>query len=509
MARTTAMSRRTFIAATATASAAASLVAAPALADEAPAEAPAPWQTDIYEEAAAPVDATEELACDIVVVGTGISGMSAAVEAAEAGMDVVVLEKRDIVGGDSSICSGNYYCCGAAKQDEMGYTDYGTPADIAQFYMDQSDGDANMDICMLVAENGGAGMDWLVAHGADFDKKPGEGVSDRSMLSVNGGSGIVDALVAAAEAAGARIMMGTRVVEVLMEDGAVAGVRARQGSTEYVVSAKAVVLATGGFDGQDWSKERYAKGAVGWHTFSSPANTGDGIELAKAAGALTILKGGLSQIHLVGHEPLPLPDPHSSLRIVPKGVYLSDLGYRCANESMTSQFDYFVPFVRSGRAKYFIICDSQVPEATLALIEEAVELGVAAKADTVEAVAEAAGLPVYTAVKSVERYNELAEAGVDEDFGKNPDDLVKIEAAPFYAIQITANTNDSFGAVPISTKAEALDADRNPVPGLYAVGTLGNVELFYLRYAVSGASLCMGTVTGRIAAQSAMEYIGA
>ena len=54
-----------------------------------------------------------------------------------------------------------------------------------------------------------------------------------------------------------------------------------------------------------------------------------------------------------------------------------------------------------------------------------------------------------------------------------------------------------------------LDADRKPVPGLYAGGTLGNAELFYMRYAVGGSSMCMGTVTGRIAAQSALEYYGA
>lgn len=86
--------------------------------------------------------------------------------------------------------------------------------------------------------------------------------------------------------------------------------------------------------------------------------------------------------------------------------------------------------------------------------------------------------------------------------------LAVLDRGPFYAIQITPYTNDSFGTVPISTKAECVDADRNPVPGLYAAGTLGNVEMFYLRYAVSGASLCMGTVTGRTAAQSAMEYLG-
>ncbi|MDD6693157.1 MAG: FAD-binding protein, partial [Olsenella sp.] len=118
----------------------------------------------------------------------------------------------------------------------------------------------------------GEGMDWLVAHGCDFDKKPGKNVSDRSMLSTSGGMGLVDALVAAAEAAGAQIMMETRAVEVLTDGGAVSGLVARRGDVEVRIAAGAVVLATGGFDGQDWSKEAYAKGAVGWHTFSSPAN---------------------------------------------------------------------------------------------------------------------------------------------------------------------------------------------------------------------------------------------
>lgn len=460
----------------------------------------------IQAAAEKPADKQETKDADLVVVGSGIAGMSAAVEASRAGAKVIVLEKHTVTGGDSSICSGNFYCCGSKKQDELGYTDYGTPEEIAQFYFDQSDGDANMDICRLVAENGGEAMDWLVEMGCDFDKKPEEGATDRSMLSTTGGKGLVDTLIAEAEKNGVELMMETRAVEVIMDDGAATGVKARQGSTEYVINAKAVMLACGGFDGQDWSKELYAPGAVGWHTFSSPSNTGDGIELARQAGAMVLLKGGLSQIHLVGHEPLPLNDELSSLRMVNTGVFVTDLGYRCANESMTSQFDYFTPFVQSGRKKFFIICDSQLPEKRLELVKKGVEKGVVNTADTIEALAEEAGLPSYPLVKTVEKYNALCEAGEDADFHKKPEDLQALTQAPFYAIQITPNTNDSFGALAISTKAEVLDENRQPVPGLYAGGTLGNAELFYLRYAVSGASLCMGTVTGRIAAQSALEY---
>lgn len=453
-------------------------------------------------------DSTESKSADIVVIGSGIAGMSAAVEASNAGASVIVLEKSSITGGDSSICSGNFYCCGSKTQDDLGYTDYGTPQEIADFFYAQSDEDANREICELVANEGGEAMDWLVSLGCEFDKKPEGNASDRSMLSTTGGKGIVDTLIENAEANGVELMMETRAVQILMNGGSVSGVIARQGRTEYEITAKAIVLASGGFDGQDWSKELYAPGAVGWHTFSSPDNTGDGIELAREAGAQILLKGGLSQIHLVGRDPLPLNDELSVLRMVNSGVFVSDLGYRCANESMTSQFDYFTPFVQSGRDSFTIICDSKQSDERMELIQKGVTAKVVDTADTIEELAVKTDLPPYILAKTIEKYNKLCEQGEDTDFGKNPEDLVKLDQAPFYAIQITPNTNDSFGAVPINTKAEALDDDRNPVPGLYAAGTIANPELFYMRYAVSGSSLCMGTVTGRKAAQNAIEYYG-
>lgn len=463
----------------------------------------------IHAHAERPVDSTEAKEADIVVVGSGIAGMSCAVEASLAGAKVIVLEKSGITGGDSSICTGNFYCCGSAKQDAMGYSDYGTPQEIADFLYKQSDGDANMEICQLVAEKGGEAMDWLVGFGCDFDKKAGENISDRSMVSVDGGKGIIDRLVGVAEENGAEVMMETRAIALVTDGDKVVGVTARCGNVQYDISAKAVMLATGGFDGQDWSKEMYAPGTVGWHTFSNPDNTGDGIELAKQTKANVILKGGLSQIHLVGKDPKPLNDELSALRMINTGVFVTDLGYRCANESMTSQFDYFTPFVQSGRKEFFIICDSQQPEARLGLLEKGVADGVVNKADTIESLAEDAGLPSYPLFKTIEHYNALCDAGEDSDFHKLPADLQRVENAPFYAVQITPNTNDSFGQLAISTKAEVLDAERKPVPGLYAGGTLANAELFYMRYAVSGASMCMGTVTGRIAAQEAMKYYGA
>ena len=462
----------------------------------------------IYVEAEKPVEKTEEIDTDIVIIGSGIAGMSAALQASLGKAKVTVLEKHTVGGGNSSLCGGNFYCCGSKKQDELGYSDYGTPEEVAQFYYDRSEGDASMEMCRLVAERGGEAMDWLVSFGCDFDKKPGEGISDRCMVSTTKGKGIVDVLTEEATKNGTEVMMETRAIEIIMDGGKATGVRARKGSTEYIVNAKAVIMASGGFDGQSWSKAMYAPGVADWHTYSSPGNTGDGIELAKQAGALTMVKCGFDQVHQVGKTPIDSHSEASTLRMINTGVYISDLGYRCANESMNIQFDYLTPFVRSGRNSFFIICDSQQSEKRMSLLEEGVELGAVHKADTLEELIEMTGVPPYPAKKTLERYNALCEQGEDVDFGKDPADLQKIEQGPFYAVQIIPSTTDSFGSLPITTKTEVVDPDRNPIPGLYAAGTIGNVELFYEHYPISGASLCMGTVSGRIAAEEAIKYYG-
>lgn len=157
------VSRRAFVAG-ATAStlvAGSALIGSTAHADVAPlpeeAQSEAAQQADtIYAAAENPAEASETREADIVIVGSGIAGMSAAAEASMAGAKVIILEKRDITGGDSSICTGNFYCCGSKKQDELGYTNYGTADEIAQFYLDQSDGDANPE-CVRHQQTGSSG----------------------------------------------------------------------------------------------------------------------------------------------------------------------------------------------------------------------------------------------------------------------------------------------------------------------------------------------------------------
>ncbi len=438
---------------------------------------------------------------DIVIAGSGVAGLSAAVEASATGKKVLVIEKMPKIGGDSAICSGNIYATGSKVQEELGLTDNGTPEDLKNFYLKQGDGHASEAWAETTAKHSGESVDWLAEKGVTFKHRSPDS-SHRSMISESSGVGIVNALAERAESQGAEIMTDTRATELIYKDGEVKGIIADNNGTKVTINAKSVILATGGYDGTDEAKAKYAPGSVGHHTFSSPGNTGDAIEMVQEIGGKIVLKGGLSGIALVGH--LPLHSPLSQLRIINTSVGVTDLGYRYANESMSSPFDYYNPMVKTGRGQFYNIVDSTT---TNELYDQAVEEGVAFKADSIKELAELAGIPAYTLNTTIEDYNKLAKAGKDTEFGKDTKDLKPLAKAPFYAIKITPNTNDTFGGVTTNLDTEVLDESNQPIKNLYAAGGVANGELFYLRYPVSGSSINMSTTYGRISGQNALENV--
>jgi len=185
-------------------------------------------------------------------------------------------------------------------------------------------------------------------------------------------------------------------------------------------------------------------------------------------------------------------------------VAVSDLGYRYANESMTSAFDYYNPMVKTGRGQFYNIVDSTKANE---LYNQAVEENCAFKADTIEELAKLAGIPEYTLQETIDDYNKACETGIDKEFSKNSEDMQPLVKAPFYCIKITPNTNDTFGGVVTNLDTEILDENDQPIKNLYAAGAVANGNLFYLRYPVSGSSINMGTTYGRISGQNALENV--
>ncbi|MGI6687190.1 MAG: FAD-dependent oxidoreductase [Christensenellales bacterium] len=443
-----------------------------------------------------------EMNVDVVVVGSGGAGLSAAVEASKAGAKTLVIEKLGIMGGNTSICSGNIYAANSETQKEMGLTESGTAEELTEFFVKQGDGDkhVNREFISFISERSGEAVDWLVKDIGVSLAHRSPTSSHRSLISESSGVGIVNALAKRATEQGTEILLNTAATKLIVKDGVVQGVEAVSKGSKLIINAKKVILATGGYDGQDESKAKYAPGSVGHHTYSAVGNVGDAIEMVKAVNGKILLKGGLSGIHLVNAG--PLNSPVAPLRMIKNCVAVTDLGYRYANESMTSAFDYYNPMVRTGRKQFFNIVDSTVENE---LLEMAVAEDAAYKADSIEELAIAAGIPAYTLMTTIDEYNELCKAGTDTVFGKNAEDLLPLVKAPFYAVKITPNTNGSFGGLVTNNDAQVLDVNNKPIENLYAAGAVANADMFYLRYPVSGSSVMMCLVMGRVAGQQATK----
>ena len=140
-------------------------------------------------------------------------------------------------------------------------------------------------------------------------------------------------------------------------------------------------------------------------------------------------------------------------------------------------------------------------------IETAVKDKTAFKADTLEELAQAAGMEPELLVKSVERYNELKAKGTDEDFGKSIELMDSIEEAPFYAVHCNMNTAGTFGGPQTDLEAQVLDTEGNVIPGLYAAGEVSSGDLINKEYPGSGMAIQTFVTMGRIAGKNSMEYV--
>ena len=141
---------------------------------------------------------------------------------------------------------------------------------------------------------------------------------------------------------------------------------------------------------------------------------------------------------------------------------------------------------------------------SVANLELGVEAGVVYKADTIEELAEISGLTSLP--ESVAAYNEAIEKGVDEAFGRDTATMTAIEKGPFYAIVSQRATLGTFGGLNTNISGEVVDADEQPIAGLYAAGEVANGEFFPVIYPASGSSLSMCIVLGKEAGKSAAAY---
>ncbi len=474
-----------------------------------------------------------ELSTDVLVIGGGGAGLSAAATALQEGRNVILIEKFPSIGGNTVRTGGPL---GAAnpewqmnhaalpgedstlekmlhmdesKIDEEYLADFRTLKKQIQNYLDEVGGKdeylfdstiwhriqtylggkrtdlqgnviyGQYDLVKTLTDNAPDAVKWLTEIGVAFDWDKVEmpvGMMWRRghKPKENQGYAFIAALQKFVEENGGQIITDTPVKELLIEDGKVVGVIARGPRNKKVtVHAGAVVLATGGFGANTKMLKQFN---TFWSeidddikTSNSPAITGDGIKLGESAGA-DLVGMGFTQM-------MPVSDPNTGalftgLQVPPANfVMVTQEGKRFVNEYESR--DKLTQAAIDNGSLFYLIADDEIKKTAMntnqAKIDKEVAEGILYRADTLEELAEQLGMDPAVLVDTVAKYNSYVSAGKDPEFGKNVFDL-KVEVAPFYATPRKPAVHHTMGGLRIDTATHVLTKDGTIIPGLYAAG---------------------------------------
>lgn len=441
---------------------------------------------------------------DVLVIGGGAAGLAAAIEAADEGVSVLLVEKMPRLGGSTLISAGIMYGAETPVQERLGITEKWE--DLAQYWIDMAEGEVDVDMINYIAKNSGETFGWLEEQGIVFsDNVVPQGVSPalRGHTPVDGrGFGIIEPLEKTARAKGVEILFNSPAKRLLVNsNNDVIGAEVEQNGEIITINAKSVVLATGGYDRNSELIAQYSPIAKGHISYSAVGNVGDGLVMAREVGADIVAPNGVIGFKGVS-DSHPYTTPLGGLVFLP-GLYVNPLGERFVSETEHYAVVYDM-ISKNGFNEFYIIVDKNGPAEAL---ETGLEDKYSFKADTIEELAEAMEVSAENLVASVTRYNELAKAGEDKDFGKPSMLLSPIEEGPFYALKVSQAMIGSIGGPRVTLEGRVLDSNGNVIKGLFAAGEVANGQLYKQVYPASGTSIAMsftlGRLTGRTAANEA------
>ncbi len=439
----------------------------------------------------------------VVIVGAGGAGMAAAIMLKQAGVDFIILEKMPYVGGNTTKATGGMNAAETHYQKEQGIED-----SVELFYQDTMKGGHDIndpELVRTLAENSAAAIDWLDTIGADLPKISfsGGASTNRIHAPADGsavGNYLVDKFYAKLNEMGVSVMLNTRATELIMKDGAVAGVKAEGPDANYTINAKAVILATGGFGANEDMYTQYRPDLKGTVTTNAPGATGDGIVMAQAVGAALV---DIEQIQL--H---PTVEQTTSMLITESvrgdgAILVNQSGHRFVNELLTRDAVSAAELEQEGCYAY-ILFDQHLRD-NLKAIEKYVTNGLTVQADTIGELAEKLHIDPAVLTQTLADWNECVKNQNDTAFGRTTGMENDLSTPPYYAIQIAPGIHHTMGGVKINTAAQVISTEGQPIPGLFAAGEVtGGV---HGGNRLGGNAVADIVIFGRIAAQSAMDYV--
>ena len=509
---------------------------------------PDDYKTAVENDAAAE-DSTVD--ADVVVVGAGGAGMTAAITAAAEGKSVVVLESQSMVGGNSVRATGGMNAAKTVYQDENEfgesagvektlktaaekYADNETITALAKTVSEQwaayqanptgyfdsvelmeldtmigGKGINDPELVETLCANSADAIDWLDEHGITLHNVSSFGGASVKRIhrpvnaegkTVSVGSYMIPLLQENCEKAGVKMMLDTTATEILTDaNGAAVGVKATGASGETVtVNAKAVVLATGGFGANLDMVVKYKPELKGFMTTNAPGIQGQGIEMAQAIGAATVDMDQI-QIH-------PTVEANTAALITEGlrgdgAILINEEGKRFIDEVGTRDVVSAAEIAQTGSYSWLVVDQAMVDASSV--IQGYIKKGYTVTGATYEELGKAMGVDAAAFAETMEKWNGYVEAKNDPDFGRtsfaNP-----LNTAPYYAVKVTAGVHHTMGGLKINANTEVLNEKGEVIPGLFAAGEVtGGV---HGANRLGGNAVADFTVFGRIAGAAASDY---
>ena len=489
---------------------------------------------------------------DVVVVGAGGAGMTAAITATDAGKKVIVVESQPIAGGNSVRSTGGMNAAKTPYQDKNEFAEAAgvekTLATAAEKFADNETitalaatvkaqweayqanpqgyfdsvelmeldtliggkGKNNPELVKALAENSAAAIEWLASIGADVKNVGAFGGASvkRIHRPVNAdgkvtavGAYIVPILEKNLQDRNVQFLFDTTANEIIMKDGKAVGIKATgKDGNKVTINAKSVVIATGGFGANAEMVEKYKPELKGFATTNAEGAQGQGIDMATAAGAATVDMDQI-QIHPTVHI-----EEDGNAHLITEGlrgdgaILVNAEGKRFYDEVSTRDKVSAAIIAQPEKSAWLVVDQSMVDKS--AVIAGYIKSGYTVTGATYEELAKAMGVDEATFVSTMNTWNQAVEAKSDAEFNRtsfaNP-----LTTAPYYAIKITPAVHHTMGGIVINPKAEVLNEKGEAISGLFAAGEVtGGV---HGANRLGGNAVADFTVFGRIAGQSAAD----
>ncbi len=414
-----------------------------------------------------------EAACDVLVIGAGAAGLVTALRAAEAGADVLVLERDAVPRGSTALSAGLVPAAETRFQREAGIAD--SKAAFAADIMAKSHGEADVAAVDRVVDVAGAALEWLAdSHGLGFSvidnfTYPGHSARRMHGLASRSGAELMDRLRAAAEAAGIAIVNNATATTLYREgDGRIAGVGlVRPDGGRDRIACKALVLACNGYGGNKAIVEAEIPAMAGALYFGHPGNQGDAVLWGRALGA--------ASRHLSGHQGHgSVAHPHGILitwaTLTEGGFQVNLDGKRFGNEAL-GYSESAATVIAQRDAVAWTVFDARIAAISRQFedFRQAEAAGAILMADSLAALAERMRLPVAALEATAAEVAQFKRDGAVDGFGRNWAGISPL-AAPFAAVRVTGALFHTQGGLVVDGHARVLRPDDTPLPNLFAVG---------------------------------------